>query len=263
MKDRTETEVATYYGSIGLLPRILNELKSRGLDPEGLRPEDLKPVESLHIGGWQATEDLLARLHVPRGARVLDIGCGIGGTARTLAVQHGAIVTGIDLTPEFVAAAADLSRRAGVEGVTFREASATALPFEDESFDLATMLHVGMNVADKPALLREVARVLNPGGSFAVYDVMRFGSGEFSFPMPWATEAATSFVATPDDYLAAARAAGFREVERVDGREGAIEGVEGQRTIAAGTPMEIRFVNLLAALRAGTLKPVVMILRRA
>jgi SAM-dependent methyltransferase len=262
MTNVTETAVASYYGGSGLLPRILDQLKARGLDPEALRPEDLKPVESLHLSGWKATEDLLARLDLPRGARALDVGCGIGGTARTLAVLHGAVVTGIDLTPEFVAAAAELSRRAGVENVSFRQGSATALPFEDESFDVATMLHVGMNVADKPALFREVARVLRPGGSFAIYEVMRFASGELAFPMPWAVDATTSFVATPEDYSAAARGAGFREIERIDGREDAVAGVEAQRAMFAGTPMEQRFINAGGALRAGTLKPVVMILRR-
>ena len=73
-------------------------------------------------------------------------------------MQRGATVTGIDLTPAFVAAATDLSRRAGVDGVEYIEANATALPFEDASFDAATMLHVGMNIADKAALFREVAR---------------------------------------------------------------------------------------------------------
>ena len=216
----------------------------------------------MHVGGWQATEDVLARLGVPQGARALDIGCGVGGTARTLAVQHGARVTGIDLTPEFVAAAADLSRRAGVEGVTFVQASASALPFEDASFDVATMLHVGMNVTDKAAVFREVARVLRPGGGFGVYDVMRFAPGELPYPMPWAVEAATSFVAAPEDYAAALRAAGFRELDRHERREGAVAAVEGQQAQAAGTPMAERFGNLVAALRAGMVVPVVMILRR-
>jgi ubiquinone/menaquinone biosynthesis C-methylase UbiE len=257
-----ESKVASHYGTGELHTRIFDQLRAKGVDPDALRPEDLKPVESLHVGGWQATEAVLALLGVERGARVLDIGCGIGGTARTAAVQHGATVTGIDLTPEFVAAAADLSRRAGVEGVSFVEGSATSLPFEDASFDLATMLHVGMNVSDKPALFREAARVLRPGGRFAVYDIMRIGPGELPFPMPWAVDPATSFVAAPEEYAAVARAAGFSEVRREERREGAVEGVEAQRALAAGTPMEARFTNLLDALRAGTVVPMVMILRR-
>jgi 2-polyprenyl-3-methyl-5-hydroxy-6-metoxy-1,4-benzoquinol methylase len=119
-----EAKVAAHNTPGDLHGRILVELKAAGRDLDALRPEDLKPLESLHVGGWQATEQVVDRLGVASGARVLDVGCGIGGTARTLAVQRGAAVTGIDLTPAFVAAATDLNRRAGVEGV---EANATRL----------------------------------------------------------------------------------------------------------------------------------------
>src|SRR5690606_35597851 len=242
--------------------RIFAGLKAAGRDVEALRPEDLKPFESLHLGGWQATKHVIEQLGIGRGMRVLDVGCGIGGTARALAVQHGATVTGIDLTPAFVVAAADLSRRAGVEGVEFIEGSATALPFEDESFDAATMLHVGMNIADKAALFREVARALKPGGGFAVYDVMRVGPGTLVYPMPWAADPEASFVAEPEDYAAAAKAAGLNEIVREDLRNGAVEYAEQQRAQAAGTPMELRFANAITALAEGVIAPVLIVQRR-
>src|SRR5690606_9525799 len=93
--------------------------------------------------------------------------------------------------------------------------SALDLPFADESFDLVTLIHVGMNLPDKPRLFAEVARVLVPGGSFAVYDVMRFGAHP-AFPLPWASDPASSFLETPEAYLAAAEGAGLSLIARRD-----------------------------------------------
>ena len=89
-----------------------------------------------------------------------------------------------------------LSQRVGMaDTVSFRQASATALPFADASFDGATMLHVGMNIADKRAVFAEVRRVLKPGGVFAIYDAMRQSDGAFAYPVPWSSEPATNHIA--------------------------------------------------------------------
>ncbi|MBA3326550.1 MAG: SAM-dependent methyltransferase, partial [Rhodobacteraceae bacterium] len=77
--DVIETDVAANYTSGGTLARVLAALRADGVDTGALRPEDLKPIDSLHLGGWQATEALLAQLAIAPGARALDIGCGIGG----------------------------------------------------------------------------------------------------------------------------------------------------------------------------------------
>ena len=123
-------------------------------------------------------------------------------------------MVGIDLTPAFVELANELTARTGLAGrARFVEGSALALPFEPASFDLATMFHVGMNIEDKPTLFREVRRVLRPGGSFVVYDLMRTADGDLPMPMPWADSAATSFVETPSSYRQSLEAAGFRIAE--------------------------------------------------
>ena len=96
-------------------------------------------------------------------------------------------MTGIDLTEDYVRTAEALSRRVGLGGqVAYRQASAVALPFADAAFDGAYMIHVGMNVADKAALFAGVRRVVKQGGTFAVFDIMKTGDGELSYPVPWA-----------------------------------------------------------------------------
>jgi hypothetical protein len=71
------------------------------------------------------------------------------------------------------------------------------------------MLHVGMNIADKKTLMKELFRALKPGAVFGIYDVMRTGEGELVFPVPWASEGDGSAVASPTEYRSALEEAGF------------------------------------------------------
>ena len=82
--------------------------------------------------------------------------------------------------------------------VRFEQCSAIAMPFAAASFDAATLIHVGMNIADKGQLLKEVKRVLVSEGVFGIYDQMREAAGDLTFPVPWATTPEVSFVDEPD-----------------------------------------------------------------
>ncbi len=205
-----DDKVTEHYAHGALVEALRDGLASIGKTPDTVAPDDLEPVEHMHVGWRQATETFMAQLELTAGARVLDVGSGMGGPARHAARRYGARVTGIDLSPEFVAAARELSRWVGVEaGTEFMVANALDMPFGDASFDAAYMMHVGMNIADKAAVFREVARVLKPGGMFGIYDEMRTGEGEVMFPLPWAARPEISALAGPDDYRKALRAAGF------------------------------------------------------
>lgn len=205
-----EEDVARHYTSGNLLERIRQGLAAMGCDPDNPGLDDLKPVDEFHIGGVEATRDLLAQIGLGPAAALLDIGSGLGGPARFIASSTGCHVTGIDLTEEFVATARALSGLTGLgDRTSFVTGSALDLPFAAASFDAATLIHVGMNLPDKLALFKGVARVLRAGGAFAVYDVMRVGPGDLAYPVPWAETAATDFSVPPEAYRAAAEAAGF------------------------------------------------------
>jgi ubiquinone/menaquinone biosynthesis C-methylase UbiE len=107
--------------------------------------------------------------------------------------------------------------------VHFQVGNALHLPIPDGGVDAACLLHVGMNIEDKVQLFAEVRRVLRPGGWFAIYDVMRVGPGEIDYPMPWANEANTSFVAEAPTYRRLLDNAGFRVEHERDRRELGIE----------------------------------------
>ncbi|WP_411722227.1 class I SAM-dependent methyltransferase [Mycetocola sp.] len=206
----TENAVALHYRNPALETSILEALRRTGHDPERIGPDDLLAVDQFHIGGVQAARDLALGAGIGPTTVVLDIGSGLGGPARLFAHHFGATVVGVDLTPEFVETATSLTRRSGLsDRVRFVQGNALELPFTENEFDVATLLHVGMNIADKSALFRSAARVLKPGGMFAVYDVMRTGDGQLAYPLPWATSAEISFSATPEEYATALQAAGF------------------------------------------------------
>jgi len=163
----TERQVAQHYTHGALEQAILQALRAAGKDPERLSPEDLIGVDEIHLGARSATEWLADDLALTAGERLLDVGCGIGGPARYFAAARGCQVSGLDLTEEFVQVAGALTRRCGLEGrAGFRQGSALAMPFAAGSFEVATLIHVGMNIADKAGLFAEVRRVLRPGGRF-------------------------------------------------------------------------------------------------
>src|SRR6478735_3063950 len=148
-----EQSVSQHYTHGSLEAALLDTLKRAGRNPDALTYADLAVVDEFHIGGRPATRALGEQIDLPAGARVLDIGCGIGGPARFFAAERGWQVEGIDLTAEFIEVAKALSRRVGMaETVSFRQASGAALPFTNASFDGAYMLHVGMNIADKKSV---------------------------------------------------------------------------------------------------------------
>jgi SAM-dependent methyltransferase len=268
-----ESGVSKHYASYDVLSRIRAGLSELGHDPDRISPEVLKPVDEFHIGGAEATAALLEKLSIRPGVEVLDIGSGIGGPARMIAARYGCRVTGIDLTPHFVETARALSAMCGMEGrVRFEVGSAVALPLPDASFDLALLLHVGMNVPDKAALFREARRVLRQDGTFAVYEVMRTGDGDLTFPVPWAETPDLSALEPPQTYRAAAEAAGFRLKEEENRRDVALDFFARiQAQAAAGAPPALglhnlmgptvkeKVANMIAGIRAGTIAPIQMI----
>ena len=202
--------VQTHYTRPDLGNVILAALERAGKDLERLTPEDLAPVDEFHIRGRAATLELAQAASVDSTKRVLDVGSGVGGTSRCLAREFGCRVTGIDLTDEYCRTAAMLSHRVGLaELVDYRQGDATNLPYPDASFDIVWTEHVAMNIPDKPALYREIYRVLKPGGTLAIYDILAGPSGPVIFPVPWARTLESSFLVTPGELRELLEKSGF------------------------------------------------------
>ncbi len=196
----TKSRVANHYGGIGLLERIESAFAASGVGMDELTVDALAPVDAFHVRGRAATVEIAEMAKLSSSELVLDVGCGLGGTARYLADQFGCRVTGVDLTAEFVEVGQQLTERVGLgDQVELRCADATELPFADNHFDVVWTEHVQMNVEDKARFYGEISRVLKPGGRFLFHDLFR-GPGEaLLYPVPWADRSEISFLATPDE----------------------------------------------------------------
>jgi MPBQ/MSBQ methyltransferase len=205
-----DQKLTDHYARATFADEIEASLVALGKDPAKITLNDLDLIDEFHMGGRAATREVFDAGGFAPGARLIDVGSGLGGPARVAAGERQCHVDGVDLTPAYVAVANDLSRRVGLADRThFTVGTALSLPFDDATFDGGYTIHVGMNIADKAALMREVRRVLKPGTTFVVYDIMRVGEGELAFPLPWSSLPETSAVARPADYTAALVAAGF------------------------------------------------------
>jgi tocopherol O-methyltransferase len=136
--------------------------------------------DHIHHGYWEADESpsaaqerLIARLagraNIPRCGRVLDVGCGLGGSSLWLARNLDCSVLGITISPEQAAMA---SRRAQEEDlerrVAFAVKDANHLDLPAESFDAVWVIECSEHLEDKPAFFRSCARVLRPEGRLAL-----------------------------------------------------------------------------------------------
>jgi ubiquinone/menaquinone biosynthesis C-methylase UbiE len=220
MNTHINDSIQTHYTCKDLGGVILAALEKAGKDVNRLTPEDLAPIDQFHIRGRAATLELARAAGLDATKYVLDVGSGVGGASRCLAREFGCRVTGIDLTDEYCRAAAMLTAKTGLAHlVDYRQGDATRLPFDDQTFDVVWTEHVAMNIPDKTLLYREIHRVLKPGGTLAVYDVLAGPSGPVLFPVPWARTPETSFLVTPGEMRTLLDKTGFTVTDWSDTTE--------------------------------------------
>ncbi len=203
-------QIHRYYSPNDLYNRIIEGLDKIGKDLSRLTLEDLHPVDEFHIRGTVATNELITLSGFTADMHILDVGCGVGGSTRRLSHQLGCCVTGVDLSDEYIDAAQRLTQLFEMqERVKFHACSALDLPYADNSFDGVWSIQMGMNVEDKLSWLREMHRVVKPGGRAVLYEVCANKNMPVYFPVPWAQDSSISFLVTPDNFRKLIEKAGF------------------------------------------------------
>tara|TARA_B100001287_G_scaffold106040_1_gene89256 strand:+ start:749 stop:1684 length:936 start_codon:yes stop_codon:yes gene_type:complete len=148
-----------------LLERLWGEHIHLGFYPSGKKNIDFRnaKVQFVHeLVKWSGLDKL------PKGSRILDVGCGIGGSSRVLAKDYGFNVIGITISPAQVKRARELTP---IElNCSFQVMDALDLKFEDGSFDAVWSVEAGAHMNDKIKFADEMLRTLRPGGYFALAD---------------------------------------------------------------------------------------------
>ena len=148
-----------------LLERLWGEHIHLGFYPPNLNDLDFREAKVLFVHKlveWSGLNKL------PRGSRILDVGCGIGGSSRILSDYYGFNVVGITLSTEQVKRARELTD--DNSNCSFRVMDALDMDFIDGEFDGIWSVEAGAHVVDKQKFVDEMLRVLRPGGYLAVAD---------------------------------------------------------------------------------------------
>src|SRR5262245_52817777 len=138
-------DVRKHWERSGLSEAILAALRATGQSLDALTTDDLAPLDQFHGGGKRLTVHLANLGGLKPGMVVLDVGGGVGGAARTLAVEFGCRVTVLDLTESYIQAGRMLTSLLRLDDrVTFKLGNALELPFENSLFDVVWTQNSGM-----------------------------------------------------------------------------------------------------------------------
>jgi arsenite methyltransferase len=125
-----------------------------------------------HLGGYTATDELLALCHVSGAKEILYIGCGIGVGPAYIVRKFGCRVVAVDISEKMLAWTAQRAREEGVaDKVEVRQANILDLPFETDRFDAVIVESVAAFVEDKARAIRECRKVTRPGGYVGLNEV--------------------------------------------------------------------------------------------
>ncbi len=197
--------------------RIYNNLAALGLGPQdALTVAQLTPFDQYHYDGTDAVDLAVEKLAIRAGARLLDIGSGIGGPARYIADKTGAHVTALELQVDLDAVARDLTMRCGLGGVVAHECGDILDGSPRGPYDGIISMLCMLHIPDKARLFAACRAALKPGQGMYIEDFAEarpLSAGEAD---SLAVKVQASDLPTPARYRALLEQAGFAEVTMTD-----------------------------------------------
>ncbi len=217
--------ISDHWGKGDVLAKVMDAMRTAGIDPENVTIEQLAPVDHFHARGFPATVELADALPIEAEQYLVDIGCGIGGPARYLAKRFGCKVAGLDITAPFVEAGNKLTQLVGMqEDVKIVHGDGQKLPYADETFDGGYAQHVTMNVPDRATFFGEAYRVLKPGAFFALTEHGLGEAGDPHHPVPWSEDGSGAYLMRPAETVEVLKGLGFADVQVTDTGEKYLQG---------------------------------------
>lgn len=199
------------------------------------RYEKIFGRDFVSTGGAATTQTILEGLGLEPGMHVLDVGCGLGGSAFLMARAYGVRVTGIDLLPQMINLAKDRGAGYGLDGVVFSEGDVLEMELSAGAFDLVYSRDAFLHIADKAALFKKLLHAVRPGGKLYLTD---YGCG----PKPWSVifaeyQARNGYdLHEPEAYAAVVRDAGFVDVAARDETDTFVATLRRECDAAANAP---------------------------
>jgi len=207
---------------------ILYAIDKMGISKADITRKYTSSFDEFHVRGRAVSEELFSQIDLNSDSKVLDLGCGLGGTCRMLSEKFDCITRGIDYSEQHIQTANSLSKLIGLADKTdFTQGDATKVPYPSEHFDLIISQHVQMCIADKEKLYSEVKRVLKKGGRFIYYDVLKKSDNPLNYPLPWVDEKENNHLISSMQLSTLLESLGFKKQSSEDQTEKGIQFLTG------------------------------------
>jgi sarcosine/dimethylglycine N-methyltransferase len=187
------SKVCKHWKYKGNQEEIINDLKRRGLSLNDATKQDLSTLDQMHSGQLEATRIFAKWAHTEVGNRVLDIGSGLGGSARFLASEYDCFVLATDLSPDLTDTGRELTKHQGLDDQVRHQCAHFLDIEEEEPFDVVWIQHVDMQIPDKMALYNKARTSLCPNGKIVWHDWMHGAKGTPHYPTMWSKDGSLSF----------------------------------------------------------------------